>query len=97
MKHVYKPGGDWKDSQGRDYTVKAVHNHDFYDHLDDGWSSQLEDCFSLEADFEVVTEQGSDYEAQLRLLIKSLGGKPGGRSTIKTLEAQLKKLEEAQK
>lgn len=38
-------------------------------------------------------EAGSDYETELRDKIKALGGKPGGRAKIETLEAQLAELE----
>jgi len=92
MKNVFKQGGDWKDSQGRSYTVKSVSNKNFSRYIDEGWFSQLDDCFALEGVFEEVPEQGSDYEAELREQIKALGGKAGGRSSIKTLEKQLKEL-----
>ena len=94
MKNVYKQGGDWKDKQGRDYTVKSVSNKDLRTYLDSGWFTQLDDCFALEAEFEVVQESGSDYEAELRKSIKALGGTAGGRSSIKTLEKQLKELQD---
>lgn len=93
MKNVFKQGGDWKDSQGRDYTVKSVSNKSFARYIDDGWFAQLDDCFALEGVFEEVPEQGSEYEAELREQIKALGGKAGGRSSIKTLEKQLKELQ----
>ena len=92
MKNVYKQGGDWKDKQGRKYTVKSVSNKDLYTYLDSGWFSQLDDCFALEAEFEVVQESGSEHEAELRKEIKALGGKAGGRSSIETLEKQLEGL-----
>ena len=57
--------------------------------LDSGWFTQLDDCFALEAEFEVVKESGSEHEAELRKEIKALGGTAGGRSSIKTLEKQL--------
>ena len=94
MKNVYKQGGDWKDKQGREYTVKSVSNKDLYTYLDSGWFAQLDDCFALEAEFEVVKESGSEYESELRKEIKSLGGTAGGRSSIKTLEKQLKELQD---
>lgn len=91
MKNVFKQGGDWKDNQGRDYTVKSVSNKEFGSFISNGWYSNLEDCFALEAEYEEV---GSDYEAELRAKIKALGGKAGGRSSIATLEKQLKELED---
>lgn len=93
MKNVFKQGGDWKDADGRDYTVKSVSNMDFDSYIADGWYSEIEDCFAIEAEFESVPESGSDYEAKLRDKIKALGGKPAGRSSIETLEKQLKELE----
>lgn len=94
MKNVYKQGGDWKDSKGRCYTIKSVSNKDFGRYIDSGWFAQLDDCFALEAEFEEIPEQGSDYESDLREQIKALGGKAGGRSSIKTLEKQLKELQD---
>ena len=93
MKNVFKQVGNWKDSQGRDYTVKSVSNKEFSEHIDNGWFANLADCFAIEAEFEEIPEQGSDHEAELREEIKALGGKPGGRSSIKTLEKQLKELQ----
>ena len=92
MKNVFKQGGNWKDSQGRDYTVKSVSNKEFSEHIDNGWFANLADCFAIEAEFEEIPEQGSDYETELREEIKALGKTPGGRSSIKTLEKQLKEL-----
>jgi hypothetical protein len=94
MKNVFKQGGNWKDDKGRDYTVKSVSNKEFGSFISNGWYSNLEDCFALEAEFEEVPEQGSDYETELRAKIKALGGKAGGRSSIATLEKQLKGLQD---
>ena len=94
MKNVYQAGGDWKTKDGREYTVKSVTANEFYTYLDSGWFSCVDDCFALEAEFEEIPEQGSDYESDLREQIKALGGKAGGRSSIKTLEKQLKELQD---
>ena len=94
MKNVFKQGGNWKDGKGRDYTVKSVSSKEFGSFISNGWYSNLEDCFALEAEFEEVPEQGSDYEAELRAKIRALGGKGGGRSSIATLEKQLKELQD---
>lgn len=40
-----------------------------------------------------VSESGSDREKLLREQIRSLGGRPGGRSSIDTLERQLERLQ----
>ena len=40
------------------------------------------------------SESGSDYEKELRDKIKALGEKPGGRSSIDTLEKQLARLQD---
>ncbi|MEL7287155.1 MAG: hypothetical protein AAGJ57_06640 [Pseudomonadota bacterium] len=90
MKHVYKSGGDRVSPRGDNYTIKVVNNDDFYDYLANGWFASLEDAISIEG----VLEEGSDYEAELREKIKALGGKAGGRSSIETLEKQLKELED---
>ena len=94
MKNVYKKGGAWTDKKGRYYTVKSVSSKSFRVYIESGWFEQLDDCFALEADYEVIPEKGSDYEAELRDKIKKLGGKAGGRSSIETLEKQLKGLQD---
>ena len=91
MKNVFKQGGDWKDNQDRNYTVKSVSNKEFDGYISNGWFANLEDCFALEAEYEEVD---SNYETELREKIKALGGKAGGRSSIATLEKQLKELED---
>lgn len=93
MKHVYKLGGERVSACGKNYTIKAVNNDEFYDHLANGWFASLDDADCIEAEFEVIQEEGSDHEAELRAKIKALGGKAGGRSSIETLEKQLKELE----
>lgn len=86
MIHIYTLGGDWL-LDGIEYTVKTVHFKDLEDYLDDGWFR------SFDAMKESIEESGSDYESELREKIKSLGGKPAGRSSIETLEKQLAELE----
>ena len=93
MINVYKAGGDWKTEDGHSYTVKTVNNREIESFLADGWCRDLEDTKALTAEFKVVEESGSEHEAKLREDIKRLGGNPAGRSSIKTLENQLSKLE----
>lgn len=96
MKNVFKQGGDWVDSFGRNYTVKSVSNKEFDNFVSNGWYSDLEDCFAIEAEFEEIPEPGSNYEAELREEIFKLSGKrAGGRSSIETLEKQLEVLKNA--
>ena len=100
MLHVFKKGGAWKTKQGEEYTIKAVQAHEFHDYLAEGWFTELEDCFAIEAEegsdcFAIEAEEGSDYEAELRFKIKELGGKPAGRSSIEKLEKQLEELQNA--
>ncbi len=91
MKHVFKPGGAWKTKGGQEYTIKAVNDWQVSEFLNDGWFTSLDDALAIE----VTPETGSDYETELRGKIKALGGSPAGRSSIKTLENQLAKLEQA--
>lgn len=90
MIHVFKQGGNWKDKNGDSYTIKAIHESKRSAFLDDGWFLSLEDAMAIE--LVAIPESGSDYEAELRAKIKELGGKPGGRSSIETLESQLAEL-----
>ncbi|CAH9011577.1 coil containing protein [Vibrio phage 199E37-1] len=101
MKHVYKLGGERKTKDGTEYTIEAVDDNKFHLYLANGWVADIEDLNCIEAEFEDVTdkpiqiaESGSDYEANLREQIKALGGKPAGRSSIETLEKQLKELQD---
>ncbi len=96
MKNVYKQGGAWTDKKGREYTVKSVSSKSFRRYIESGWYEHLDDCFAIEAEYKTIPEQGSEYEADLRAKIKELGGKPGGRSSIKTLEKQLEELKNGQ-
>ena len=93
MKNVYKQGGAWIDKKGREYTVKSVSSKSFRRYIESGWHEHLEDCFAIESECKEIPEQGSKYEADLRAKIKALGGKAGGRSSIATLEKQLKELQ----
>lgn len=63
-------------------------------YLDDGYLLTKEPVKQEE----VKAEESpmSDYERELRDKIKALGGKVGGRASLKTIEAKLKELEEAE-
>jgi len=64
-------------------------------HLDIGYT--LEPKAEKEPAKEVIEETPmSDVERDLRDKIKALGGKVGGRASLKTVEAKLKELEEAE-
>ncbi|AUR83504.1 hypothetical protein NVP1036O_06 [Vibrio phage 1.036.O._10N.286.45.C3] len=93
MKHVYKLGGERKTKDGTEYTIEAVDDNKFHLYLANGWVADIGDLNCIEAEYEVVAESGSDYEVELRDKIKALNGKPGGRSSIETLEKQLKELQ----
>lgn len=93
MINVYKAGGDWKTDDGHSYTVKTVNRREADALLADGWCKNLDDTKALTADYKVIDESGSEHESKLREDIKRLGGNPAGRSSIKTLENQLAKLE----
>ena len=95
MRHVFKLGGERKTKDGTPYTIEAVNDDKYYQFLADGWHASIEDINCIDAEFtEVETEEsGSEYETDLRAKIKVLGGSPAGRSSIKTLENQLVKLE----
>lgn len=90
---IYKRGGPHK-KDGLDYHFKAVSSGDLDKYLADGWVCKFEELHIEEAEFEEVPEQGGDYETKLRGQIKALGGKAGGRSSIATLEKQLKELQD---
>ena len=93
MVPIYKRGGP-HNKQGIDYTFKAVSQDDLDSYLCNGWVGSFEELHIEDAVFEEVSEVGSDYETELRAKIKALGGKAGGRSSIATLEKQLKDLED---
>ena len=83
-KHVFKVSDSGEFSgDGFSYDCKCVSKARAVELIDSGWSYKLE-----------TPEQGSDYESDLREQIKDLGGKAGGRSSIKTLEKQLKELQD---
>jgi hypothetical protein len=85
MINVFKKGGGYKDSNGREYSAKLIHSKK---DLPEGYSLTLEDA---------LKESGSDYEKELRDQIKALGGFAAGRSSIKTLEYQLSELKKTSK
>ncbi len=102
MLHVYKKDGAWKDSEGFEYTVKAVNQEDLAKHLKDGWYKSLADAKAIQHEPVKVAleesksddqEEMSDYERGLRDKIKALGGSVGGRAKIETIEAKLAELE----
>ena len=93
MLHVYKKDGAWKDSEGFEYTVKAVNQEDLAKHLKDGWYKSLADAKAIELDSNDYGVDGGEYERNLRDKIKELGGKPAGRSSIERLEQQLEELQ----
>ena len=83
-RHVFKVSDDGEFSgDGFRYDCKCVSKQKALELIELGWSYSLE-----------VPEEGSDYEAELRAKIKALGKTPGGRSSITTLEKQLKELED---
>lgn len=83
-RHVFKVSDDGEFSgDGFKYDCKCVSKAKALELIELGWSYGLE-----------VPEEGSDYEEELRAKIKALGGKAGGRSSIATLEKQLKELED---
>lgn len=86
MIHIYKLGGDWV-RDGVKYTVDVTSFSKLNEKISNGWFKSFEEMK------ESISEDGSDYEAELRAKIKALGGKAGGRSSIETLEKQLKELE----
>lgn len=95
MIHVFKAGGEHT-SNGKAFTLKCINDKYLDEHLAEGWFSSLEKALANAADNSVqedIPESGSDYEAELRAKITALGGKAGGRSSIKTLEKQLAELQ----
>jgi rubrerythrin len=85
MIQIFKAGGPHR-KDGISYYFKAVSSLDVENYIDDGWVRDLNEL-------QVTPEKGSKYEADLRAKIKALGGKPGGRSSIETLEKQLEELQ----
>lgn len=80
---VYKHGGDWE-KDGIKYTIDYINPLFLNEYLLNGWVSSFDD---------LKDASGDDYESELREKIKALGGKAGGRSSIATLEKQLKELQ----
>lgn len=93
MLHVFKQGGEWKDSDGFEYTIKAINPSDRVKFLEDGWYTSLENAKAIQLDETDYGVDGGEYERDLRDKIKALGGKPAGRSSIERLEQQLADLE----
>lgn len=92
MQHIYKLGGSYK-SGDVEYSIKSVMAKDVHFFLDKGWATSL-DTLPIDGECEEVIEEGSEYEASLRVKIKALGGTAGGRSSIATLENKLSELED---
>lgn len=86
MIHIYRLGGDWV-RDGIEYTVDITGYRKLKQKLADGWFLSFEEMKAS------IPEDGGKYEEELREKIKALGGKPAGRSSIETLESQLKELE----
>lgn len=99
MINVFKLGGDWKSKDGTEYTVKTINSHERLKFIGKGWYASLDDAKAIphEPQANKLDNDGdepmSDYEAELRDKIKSLGGRAGGRSKIETLEKQLAELQ----
>ena len=93
MKHVFKFGGERETVSGTPYSIEAINDDRVNEYLNNGWHLNIEDIECIEAEFTEVKESGSEHEASLRANTKALGGSPAGRSSIKTLESQLAKLE----
>lgn len=90
--HLYKAGGAWKTEDGVEFTIKAFDRLGGRAAIKSGdWYKSLEDALAIEAEF---SKEDDEHEKELRGKIKLLGGSPAGRSSIKTLEAQLKGLED---
>jgi len=90
--HLYKAGGAWKTEDGVEYTIKAFDRLGGRAAIKSGdWYKSLEDALAIEAEF---VKEDDEHEKQLRDKIKLRGGSPAGRSSLKTLEAQLKGLED---
>jgi hypothetical protein len=41
MIHIYKYGGEWKTSDGKEYSIKAIDRSVLQDHLSNGWKETL--------------------------------------------------------
>lgn len=85
MRMMYKPGS-MINFQGVMLDSKTVPDNQIEQHEKDGWGC----AWSF---LDESLPDGGEYERDVRLKIKALGGKPAGRSSIETLEKQLKELE----
>lgn len=90
---IYKRGGPHK-KNGLEYSFLAVSKGDLDSYLSNGWVKDFSEVAIEDADFKPIAESGSDHETELRDKIKALGGKAAGRSSIETLEKQLKELQD---
>ena len=84
MKNVFISGGDWKTLKGFTYTVKTVSNDNYENYISNGWYESLSS---------LIESKEEISELSLKQKIESLGGKVDGRSSVETLEKQLKGLE----
>lgn len=92
MRMLYKPGSMFE-FQGIMLDCVTVSDEEVEKYESEGWGcawSFLEPKEEIKKD---NLPDGGEYERELRDKIKSLGGKPAGRSSIATLEAQLEELE----
>lgn len=97
MKHVFKAGGDWKDQDGFEYTIRVVDGKDYGIHLANGYHKTLAEAKAgvIESDNHDTENDMSDEERIARDRIKELGGTIGGRAKLETVLAKLAELEAA--
>ena len=93
MINIFKIGGPYKTEGGLSYDAKCIESRKFASYKAVGWVKSVNDL--KEKSVEEFGVDGGSEEKAIREEIKSLGGKPGGRSSIETLKAQLKELKEA--
>jgi hypothetical protein len=43
MIHIFKAGGEWKNSKGMEYTIKAIPENKKTQYLSEGWSLSLDE------------------------------------------------------
>ena len=94
MKHVFKAGSGAWSKDGIKFDCRCINDEKAY--LNNGWSLTLDEALSKQANNYTPVET-KDEEAELREQIKKLGGKPGGRSSIKKLRKQLEGLQNGNK
>ena len=90
---LYKLGGDWK-KDGVEYTVEIVHSAAaLKKHLSNGWVRSFSELKGKPVDNK-AGEEMSERGRFLRDEIEKLTGKkPGGRSSIESLEAKYAEIE----